>query len=320
MFENPNIQTEKKEAEKKLAFESAAFNIPKEGHPISEDSILVDDDHMLFGVFDGIGGHAAGEIASKIAVSKMKSSADQVSIPNGKIAASPNEVAEQLSSKLIFADAEIYKEAESDPAKRKMGTTASVVKLFASPENKKFAVIANAGDSRVYILANGKIKKVTRDDHALRSLGIPEEDLGHFEEKLDNAKSTDDLQDIEIAAFRARNAISNYLGRHDGATIKIYIAELAGGERIIITSDGIHDNLTTTEIEKVAKKDMTAKDIATALVKNAKDRSEELDPETGERHLRAKRDDMSAVVIEIEPKPGRTSIEDEITQKIKISR
>lgn len=316
MLENKNFDSfarpESKSEKERICFESAEFNIPKEGKAISEDSILLNEDAMVFGIFDGMGGHSAGEIASKIA----SSSVDRNFCTQPENAKTPEEAAEHLGSKLLTADAEIYNETKRDPSKRKMGTTASVVELFTSSEAKKFAILANVGDSRIYLLSKGKLKKLTTDDHSLKQLGIPQEDFEYFESKLDEVTSPEELADIEILAFRNRNILSNYLGRESGAMVKTLVVELSSGDKIIITSDGIHDNLTTSEIESITKKDMVPKDIAAALARGAKDRSEELDSETGERHLRAKRDDMSAIVIEIEPRPGRVSIEDEITQKI----
>lgn len=316
MFEKPTPRIESAERERKIRFESAEFSIPKEGKEISEDSVLVDNGNMVFGVFDGIGGHSAGEIASKIAKEILEENSEAIEISNDQRAASPQQISEKLSAKLIDADFRIYKESTEDPTKRKMGTTASVVKLFENPEGKMFAIIANVGDSRVYMLSAGKLKRLTKDDHTLKAFGLPAEDIEHLEKKLDSAKSINELNDIEIAAFRTRNTISNYLGRENGAVVRAAIIEPSAGDKIIITSDGIHDNLTGEEIEAIVKENLPVKNISTKLVRAAKDRSKELDAETGERHLRAKRDDMSVIVIEIEPRPGRVSIEDEITQKI----
>ncbi len=307
---------ENKERIKKLRIEFGEFGIPKEGRLTSEDSILADEEYMLFAIFDGIGGHSAGEVASKMAMQSLKENSAMIGISSGKRVVSPQQIAEQLSAKLIDADFQIYKESTEDPSKRKMGTTASVVRLFENPEGKIFAIIANAGDSRVYMLSSGELKKLTRDDHALKALGVPSEEIKHLEEKLDRVKSINDLSGVEVAAFKTRNTISNYLGREDGAVVRTDIVELSAGDKIIITSDGIHDNLTTEEIERIVNEDLPAKSISTKLVRVARDRSEELDSETGERHLRAKKDDMSTVIIEVEPKPRETPIEDEITQKI----
>ncbi len=320
MIENrvpPNSESpENKERIKKLRIEFGEFGIPKEGRPTSEDAIFASKEDLLFAIFDGVGGHSAGEVASSMAKENLERNSKAIEISNERKAVHPQQIAEQLSAKLVDADFQIYKEATEDPSKRKMGTTASVVKLFENPEGKMFAIIANAGDSRVYMLSAGKLKKLTRDDHALKALGVPPEEIKHLEEKLDRVKSINDLSGVEVAAFKTRNTISNYLGREDGAVVRTDIIELSAGDKIIITSDGIHDNLTTEEIEAIANEDLPAKSISTRLVRAARDRSEELDPETGEKHLRAKRDDMSTVVIEIEPKPRATPIEDEITQKI----
>lgn len=320
MFENrmpgSGESPENKEQIERVRIEFGEFEIPKEGHATSEDSIFTDKEDMLFAVFDGLGGHSAGEVASKIASRRLKENRNKIETANRKRSADPQQVAEQLSSKLIGIDAEIYAESQKDPSKQKMGTTASVAKIFENPDGKRFVVVANAGDSRVYLFSDGKLKKITKDDNNLKSLGVREEDIERIEDKLDNAKSVDDLDDLGVAAFRMRNMVSNYLGKKNGAVIRTTILELSDGDKIVITSDGIHDNLATEEIEKIIGEDLPPKSVSTNLVRAARDRSEELDSETGERHLRAKKDDMSTVVIEIEPKPRGIPIEDEITQKI----
>lgn len=115
---------------------------------------------------------------------------------------------------------------------------------------------------------------------------IPEK----FKNKLDEVESRDQLTDEEFMWFRSRN-ITKAVGSGQGfPNVNSYEETLVTGDRVILTSDGVHDNLTFSEIEEIAAGEG---DIAEILVKMAKERLQS-------DHFRAKPDDISVVVVEVE--------------------
>lgn len=149
----------------------------------------------------------------------------------------------------------------------------------------------HVGDSRIYLLREGEaLQRLTSDDgYFLRKIqqgAISEQDAWRIEQ----ASHADQLNEEERAHFGKRNGITQALG---DATVLFHGSQvlLCPGDRILLCSDGIHDNLTDAEIATIlrAGKSATA---ARILLYHALQRSQEAGT-----HLRAKNDDMSAIVI-----------------------
>ena len=239
-----------------------------------------------FAVFDGMGGHAAGEIASQIARDDCQR----------KFEESPRALSETEMMKMISdASDHIYTEAKKDPDLRGMGTTASVVQIVKTHEGKKKAMIANVGDSRVYIQrASGALEQATIDDSwmksVLESTGRGKE-VRKFQLKLSNAASNEELSEEEQKFWKYRNWIVNALGG-EVCEPKIYSVDINEGDTIIITSDGIHDILTDEEISEIVKGSGDAQSKAMRLVQA----SVEKNRQKGFRH-KERGDDKTALVI-----------------------
>lgn len=135
--------------------EIGTASLPDERHPEkNEDAVLVDRKSLLFGVFDGLGGHNAGEVASRAAKEFIEKWADEIE---------PDMSAEEAADALgqILEDANDYIFAMSKkPEYMDMGSTAAVVKLLES-RGKIMAVVGHVGDSRVYRLSpEGKLQEL----------------------------------------------------------------------------------------------------------------------------------------------------------------
>ncbi|MFO0661397.1 MAG: protein phosphatase 2C domain-containing protein [Polyangiaceae bacterium] len=134
----------------------------------NEDAYLVLEEHSLFVVADGMGRHAAGEVASRLAVdtvSKAYTSGDFGTFPqNPKIPRAAN----RLLSAFLLANASIFKESREVEAYAGMGTTMVALNFSV---NRKLAVIVHAGDSRCYRIRKNEIKQLTQD-HTLGAAGI----------------------------------------------------------------------------------------------------------------------------------------------------
>ncbi len=264
-------------------------SIASERHPEqNEDAVLSLPERGVFGVFDGMGGHAGGEIASQIArdgiARALESLPEGLPVANMRIA---------IQEALFDANAEIRRQAEANPEWRGMGTTASVVKMWESPQGERKAVIGQMGDSRIYVLrAAGELEPVTIDN--VRSGDSEAEVEIHREAQrfLSTVTSEDDFrEDYERAWFSNRNRVEP-LGAKE-IHPKMYVVDIKPGDRLLLTSDGIHDNLTDAEIADLLK--TGSGDAARELSRAAQERSR-----AGRSvNIRAKPDDMSAIVVDV---------------------
>jgi protein phosphatase len=132
---------------------------------LNEDNFLVDQDVSLFAVCDGMGGHNAGEVASKMAIETLeafirKSAGDEKDItwPYGLEAGLSFE-ANRLKTAIKLANKRVFKAADNREDYTGMGTT-----LVAALVNKDTATVGWAGDSRCYLVRGGALSQLTRDD------------------------------------------------------------------------------------------------------------------------------------------------------------
>lgn len=117
----------------------------------NEDAYHVDADHRVLIVADGLGGHPAGDVASRIAVERLAAELSR----NG------SDHAERLVSALHTANDSIVADADTDRSRYGMGTTAVIA--YLEPDERT-AWIAHVGDSRAYLCRDGRLRQVT-DDH-----------------------------------------------------------------------------------------------------------------------------------------------------------
>ena len=290
-FEQHNDGQENVEKMKiKCFFESVA----SEKHPNeNEDMILTDIKHNVFGILDGMGGHSAGAVASKTACNYILNHLNELS-DNKDI-----DVIKQELHKIIFdANKFVYDTARTKKEYAGMGTTAVILKIYTNSEGKHYALIANIGDSRAYSISDvGKLKQITVDDDILVHHFTDVEERKRIAEKLSNIKSAKDFEknhQIE-SLFWQRNKISNALGSFREIKFNIDVVSIEKGDRLLITSDGIHDNLTTDEIQEIVTQSKTSEEV----VKNLKEKSIERSKRPTIEEIRAKVDDMSVMVVDI---------------------
>lgn len=298
---------EKRQYNVDVQFESVA----SEKHPDrNEDAVLIMKDQQVFGVFDGMGGMAAGDVASAEARNYVAKALEQ-RLSGGL---SLRKTQAELEQVLCEASDELLRLAQEDEKLKGMGTTASIVKIWEGGRGEKKAVIANVGDSRVYIYrADGSLEQITLDDNFISRSITDEQRARAVQDKLNNVSDVSTLTDEERVFFANRNVISRALGR-DLAKPRSYAVELHDGDKVFITCDGITDNSTDEEIELV----LNAADNNQEGVKNVVDFSRE---RSRTQHPRAKPDDVTAVLVEPFPssrsnkKPERAPFWERFTKR-----
>jgi PPM family protein phosphatase len=194
----------------------------------NEDNFLVDSRLGLFVVADGMGGHAAGEVASALAVRQLHDILSEESellaqFERGEVSA--KDVQTLLQSAVQQASSRIHEQALADGTKRGMGTTLSAL-LFVGDRG----FVAHVGDSRIYLLRNGRISQIT-DDHTV------------INELVKRGK----LSREQIDRVAQKNAITRAVGVYERVEVDTLLIETAPGDAFLLCSDGLHGYFTTDE-------------------------------------------------------------------------
>ena len=199
----------------------------------NEDNFLVDKRLALFVVADGMGGHAAGEVASALAVRTLheeikreKELLDR-SVAEGTEAATAtaNDVAMLLEHAVQRACLKIHEEAKADPAKRGMGTTLSALLVVG-----RQGFIAHVGDSRIYLARDGRIQQLT-EDHTVSN------------ELVKRGK----LTAAQIEKIFQKDAITRAVGVYERVAVDTLVIELIAGDTLVLATDGLHGYLESPE-------------------------------------------------------------------------
>ncbi|MFI5299041.1 MAG: PP2C family protein-serine/threonine phosphatase [Polyangiales bacterium] len=172
----------------------------------NEDSYLTLNDHSIFVIADGMGGYAAGEVASQLAVDVI-SEAFKTNTFTGDIDHSRPARGDELCRAIAMSNTAILTQAQSNEAQHGMGTT--VVSCRFSP-NKQRVYIAHVGDSRCYRIRGGKIRQMTTD-HTLGAAGI----TGPAAAKLSRAVGIGDVVEVDLTVD-APHAGDHYILCSDG--------------------------------------------------------------------------------------------------------
>jgi len=290
-------------SEDRLPFKIVSYSIPCERHPQrNEDSFVIEQYSGIAAVFDGVGGSAAGEIASQAAkratLLGWKGALRQ--IHKGRNVQPYLEDCDAvdfctlLQHLIEHADELIRTDGVREAGTDDLATTVAMAALCRNRgENEYTMVYAHVGDSRVYLLKqNDPLKRLTADDGLLGKL-VENEMVNEADAlRIDQATQAEELSEVELSYFRLRGGITQALGGPFPPDIHIDQVPISIGDRILLCTDGIHDNLTDFEIEGILRK--APRNVAArVLVEHALLRSRE------ERHIsiRAKPDDMSAIVI-----------------------
>ena len=211
-----------------LTIELSAAVDPGRARSNNEDSVALDNDVALAVLADGMGGYNAGEVASNMATSFIRTELGRW-LREAQSHASDAEVRRAMDICVDNANRAIFNAANSNPQYAGMGTTL-VVAVFR--ENR--LLVGHVGDSRAYRLRAGRLQQITRD-HSL------------LQEQIDAGLITP-----EQAAFSAnKNLVTRAVGVEDTVLLETHQHDVQPGDVYLMCSDGLSDMLDDAAIGQV---------------------------------------------------------------------
>jgi PPM family protein phosphatase len=207
----------------------------------NEDSYAASAKNRLFLVADGMGGHAAGEVASQIAASTVEEVVALNSGPEWK----PEDVLRHAAAE---ANSRIYEAAR---IKREFAGMGSTLTILSFRDNHYY--IAHVGDSRAYLLRDGVLDQLTRD-HSL---------VWHLLE-------SGVLRKDELSSHPQKNLITRSIGPHPSVEIDLERGEAREGDVFLLCSDGLTDVVSDEDICRIlSDAGKPSQDIGDTLVNTA---------------------------------------------------
>ncbi len=252
----------------------------------NEDCYAVVPQHELFIVADGMGGHRAGDVASKLASEAItdffrRSEAEDMTWPF-QIDTQLTDEENRLLTAIRLANRQIYEHSVRSRDLRGMGTT--VVGALFSPERKKM-YIGHVGDSRAYRVRNGEIVQLTRD-HSLLN---------------DYLAAMPDMTDEQRSEL-PKNVITRALGMQDNVEVDLLSDETRLGDVYVLCSDGLSGMVEDEDILAVVKENPEPEMACRRLITMANEHGGE--------------DNVTAVVVAIEDSVARNRLELAATQEM----
>ncbi|MEO6600433.1 MAG: cyclic nucleotide-binding domain-containing protein [Polyangiaceae bacterium] len=191
----------------------------------NEDNFLVDKKLGLFVVCDGMGGHAAGEVASALAVrtvhEEVKKQADLVedyaAAAKGAAKVTKRDILNMLEFAVNRASQRVHSEAVKDTKKRGMGTTLVCLLVIGTQ-----AFIIYVGDSRIYMLRDGVLEQLT-EDHTV------------YNELIKRKK----MPREQVEQLAQKNAITRAVGVYEHVEPDTLVMDITVGDRFLLCSDGL---------------------------------------------------------------------------------
>ncbi len=209
----------------------------------NEDSLILAPDLRLFGVCDGMGGHAAGEVASSIAAEVLTQ----------EIASTTDSSSEALRHAIAKADERVFRDQEECAQHRGMGTTVSA--LWLVPDRSPRGWIGHVGDSRIYRHHQGELQQLTVDHSPVFRL---------FQSGL--------LSKDEMLTHPYKHLLDRALGLQPPVDVDVFPVDLEIGDVFLICTDGLTDMVVDQEIHDVLKSKELLGEIADQLVSRANQR------------------------------------------------
>ncbi len=208
----------------------------------NEDALLVHQEHDLYVVADGMGGHNCGEVASQFSIEAVQAFYDSDEITNRvrqahryAVANLPKERRDvsfhalRLRKAVESANVSVFRLSQQHEALRDMGTT-----VVATAFSGSRVYIANVGDSRAYRLRRDQLTQLT-EDHSL----------------VNEYVKMNMLRPEDVETFPYKNVIVRAVGLHERVTVDLTFANVRAGDQILLATDGLTDLVRDHEIEKI---------------------------------------------------------------------
>jgi protein phosphatase len=200
--------------------------------------------HGLFIVADGMGGHAAGEVASEMAVHIVARDLAETSL-------APEETRKaEIGRALQHANGEIYERTLSEDDKQGMGTTASVLMLAQGRY-----VIGQIGDSRVYLMRDATLYQLTKDH-------------SYVQEQVDAGRLTPE----QARSHPYSNVITRCVGAQESVEADVSSGDLRTGDVYLVASDGLTGMVDDRRLHHLLQSKATPQRLAEALIAEANGR------------------------------------------------
>lgn len=224
---------------------------PGKVRAINEDGVVWDPLTGLLAVADGMGGHNAGEVASKLALDSIrgfieKSASADFTWPFG-VNTTLSFAANRLMTAIKIANRSVFKASEERPAYTGMGTTV-VAAMF---EGTRMAY-AGVGDSRIYSFDGAALRQLTRDDSWVVML----------------MKETG-LEAAALEKHPMRHVLTSVVGARPELDVVIEELSLVEGQTIVLCSDGLHGALSDADVTAVLRSESILERAVDALIDRA---------------------------------------------------
>ncbi len=219
----------------------------------NEDNFLIDDELGLYVVADGLGGHAAGEVASQIVVERLAQFVAQT-VEQDRTWPMEYDVklpydGNRLKAALLLTDQAILENIRNNPERESMGSTVVACLVHGSS-----LTIVHVGDSRAYLLNGEGIRQITRDHSWVA-------------EQIENGILTPD----EARRHPFRNVITQALGNGGDLDIAVQERRVQELDRILLCSDGLSGMVQDSDIYTIVKEAPTLEDAASRLIAKARE-------------------------------------------------
>jgi protein phosphatase len=207
----------------------------------NEDTYLMANDRGLFVVADGMGGHAAGEVASDMATRLVAEAFRPVR------GMSDDELMAQMVAAIRSANAAIFERTLQEHDKRGMGTTATVLALLP-----RRYLIGQVGDSRAYVLRGETLSQITKDH-------------SYVQEQVDAGR----LSAEEARVHPYANVITRCVGSSGDVVPDLYIGTLEVGDLLLLASDGLTGMMEDEDLQAILLEGGTLEDQVDRLIAEA---------------------------------------------------
>jgi len=206
----------------------------------NQDAVYVDDSLAI--VADGMGGHAAGEVASEMAIEMLRSGFVE------------NQTVEGLYNAINAANITVLNDARENPSHFGMGTTVIALGLTVDDQGVTSPTLCHVGDSRAYQLRDGALRQLT-DDHSVA------------EEWVRMGRLTPE----EAAVHPRRHQLTRGVGVEETIAVDVMSVQALAGDRLLLCSDGLSNELDGDTLARLSSAPFTLEEAVFQLIEAAKE-------------------------------------------------